>query len=166
VVVLGGKDANLTDANAYGTAFVFRGGEDTYWYDFIRGDPLRFMSIPKVMTKGMALSLPIVILDSNHVLDATIDGYYPDPLERVWRAHYGLVEHPPDVIISLEDRFYSGSTSFGGAVNVASTHGGLNKRNCTAFIMSSVGNLPPFMRSRDVPANMRQLTGAKFPMGK
>ena len=54
----------------------------------------------------------------------------------------------------------------GSFVKVASTHGGLNYRNTTAFIMSTAGALPPLMRSREVPANMTALTGQAWPLRK
>lgn len=160
VVVLGGKDPNHPDANSIGMAFVRRKA-GRYSYQVETGDPLRLKGIlPGLHADAEGYYEP------NEMLSATVEHYYPAPLERLWRAHFALVEHPPDVIVSLEDRFYSGSTSFGGAVSIASTHGGLNVRNCTAFVMSSAGALPPFMRSRDVPASMKAMTGADFPLRK
>ena len=100
------------------------------------------------------------------LLAATVTHTYPAPLQRLWRAHFALVENPPDVIISLEDRFYSGSTSFAGAVHVASTHGSLNYSNSVTFIMSTAGAMPEFMRSADVPGHIKTLTGEPFPMRK
>ncbi|MFB3891206.1 MAG: hypothetical protein ACE15C_04190 [Phycisphaerae bacterium] len=130
-------------------------------YDAISGDPLKLKeALAKLKPDGEGFH------DEDQLLAATYDAYYPDALQRLWRAHHGIVQNTPDVIISLEDRFYSGSSGFAGAVNIASTHGGLNRSNSTAFIMSSAGPLPPFMRSADIPRNMEKLTGQKFPLGK
>jgi hypothetical protein len=158
VVVMGGKDANSKDTGQHGTAIIRRAVEDYFTYEVLNGDPLRVHGV-----LGWESGFLFPIYDSNQVLAVTVDHHYPAPLERLWRAHFGGVLHPPDVIISLEDRFYSGADTFAGAVNVASTHGGLNRRNCTAFIMSTAGALPPFMRSGDVPENMKKMTGTPFP---
>ena len=88
---------------------------------------------------------------------ATATKEYPAPLQRLWRAHFDLVDHPADVIISLADDRYSGSKGFGGFVKVASTHGGLNYKNSVTFIMSSIAPLPPLMQSRDIPTHMKTL---------
>jgi hypothetical protein len=160
VIVLGGKSAGVSDANAVGRAAVRKQG-GRYSYEVQAGDPLQL--------KGLLASLkPDAggFYDANEMLAASIMSYYPAALERVWRAHFGLVEHPPDVIVSLEDRFYSGSEAFGGAVTIASTHGGLNRLNSTTFIMSMAGDLPPYMRSREVGANMKAVTGKTFPAGR
>ena len=70
------------------------------------------------------------------------------------------------MIVSLADRFFSGSSSLSAFVDVASTHGGLNYRNSVTFIMSTAGRLPAVMRSSDIPQNMHTLTGEAFPMRK
>ncbi len=51
-------------------------------------------------------------------------------------------------------------------LDIASTHGGLNNSGSVTFIMSTAGALPPVMRSRDVPKNMKALTGEPFPLRK
>ncbi|MCD6303791.1 MAG: hypothetical protein J7M21_02375, partial [Planctomycetes bacterium] len=75
-------------------------------------------------------------------------------------------EDPADVIASLADGYYSGSRGFSAFAKVASTHGSLNRRNSTAFIMSTAGPLPPVMHSRDIPARMRELTGSPWPAAR
>ena len=97
---------------------------------------------------------------------ATTQHEYPAALERLWRAHFGMVENPPDVIVSLKDDYYSGAGGFAAFAKVASTHGGLNKSNSTTFIMSTAGPLPPVMQSADIPKAMKTLTGADWPTGK
>jgi len=130
-------------------------------YEPIAGDPLRL--------KGILAKMPAAP-DGYHgagaLVRATATHAYPAPLQRLWRAHFTLVRNPPDVIASLADEFYHGTGSFAGAVNVASTHGGLNYRNSVTFIMSTAGPLPPVMQSKDIPANMRKLMGAPWPAGK
>ena len=76
------------------------------------------------------------------------------------------MECTPDVIVSLADECISGAAAFGGSVKVASTHGSLNRANSTTFIMSSLGPLPPLMRSADIPAAMAKVLGRSWPMKK
>lgn len=92
------------------------------------------------------------------LLEASATHEYPAPLQRLWRAHRGdLAANTPDVIISLGDAWYSGSKGFAGAVEIESTHGGLNYANSATFIMSSLGKFPDVLRSRDIPAHMAEL---------
>ncbi len=104
-------------------------------------------------------------VDGRAVLQSTVEKRkeYPDALYRLWRAHFGLVNNPPLVIASLDDCYYSGSTSFAGAVSMASTHGGLNWRNGATFIMSTAGPITGPLRSEDIPAAVGKLFGMPFP---
>jgi hypothetical protein len=51
-------------------------------------------------------------------------------------------------------------------VQVASTHGSLNRRNTTTFVMSTAGPLPELMRSAEVRVHLGELVGGKWPMGR
>lgn len=149
VVLLGPRGAK---------AVISRKGS-SYSYQRIAGDPLGL--------KGILAGVPgdaDGFRGAEALLAATAGHVYPAPLQRLWRAHFALVENPPDVIVSLEDRFFSGSKGLAGFVDVASTHGSLNYTNSVTFIMSTAGPLPPVMRSADIPENMRALTGKPFPM--
>ena len=131
----------------------------SYSYQMLSGDPLKL--------KGILSSVPPDadgFRGADALLAATITHVYPAPLQRLWRAHFALVENPPDVIVSLEDRFFSGSKGLSFFVDVASTHGSLNYSKSVTFIMSTAGALPPVMRSSDIPKNMQSLTGVRFPM--
>jgi hypothetical protein len=101
--------------------------------------------------------------DEADLFAASLTHQWPDPLERLWRAHFAMVENPPDVIVSLADAWYSGSKSFATRVDIGSTHGSLNRSNSTTFIMSTIGPLPAAMRTREIPANISKLTGEPFP---
>jgi len=132
-----------------------------YRYEPIAGDPLQLMPI-------LAKLKPDAdgYYDTDDLLNATGTHVYPAPLQRIWRAHFGLVERPADVIVSLEDRFCVGSKFFATFVKAASTHGGLNYKNSVTFIMSTAGPLPPLMRSANVPKHMGELFGRPWPMKK
>ena len=155
------KGALKAEANTPVQQAIVRMKNCRYAYQMIAGDPLGLKDVLATLKPDAE-----GYYSPQDLMQATVDHYYPAAMERIWRAHYGLAENVPDVIVSLEDRFYSGATTFGGAVDIASTHGSLNRRNSTTFIMSTIGPLPPAMRSREVPAAMGQLMGEPWPTRK
>jgi len=141
-------------------ALVSRRGS-SYRYAPVSGDPLKLT--------GILATVPADTDGFRHadaLLAATITHKYPAPLQRLWRAHFALARKRPDVLVSLENRFFFGTDGMVHFLDIASTHGSLNYTNAVTFIMSTAGALPPFMRSADVPKNMQALTGAPFPMRK
>lgn len=144
-----------------GRRAVVRRKAGRYGYEPQKGDPLKLGPILGKLGGGEG-----GFHDADELLRATARHEYPAPLQRLWRAHFAIVECPPDVIASLGDGWYSGSQAFGGAVRVASTHGSLNYRNSATFIMSTIGPLPEVLRSADVPKHMKALTGRNWPTGR
>lgn len=133
----------------------------SYRYAPVVGDPLGLETILAAVpadTEGFR--------HADALLAATIAHEYPAPLQRLWRAHFALANKRPDVLVSLEDRFFCGSNGMACFLDIASTHGSLNRTNSVTFIMSTAGALPSVMRSRDIPKNMKALIGAPFPMRK
>ncbi len=128
-------------------------GQAVLRYHPVQGDPLKLKDLLSPGPDGAYQAGSLEVM-ADHV--------YPLPLRRLWRAHFGLVENPPDVIVSLKDGYYFGSKGFAGFVDVASTHGSLNRNNSTAFIMSTMP-LGPVMESRQVPAALTEATGRVFP---
>ena len=135
--------------------------DNRYSYESTDGDPLKLKAILASLSADSD-----GYYDADELFAATSEHEFPAPLQRLWRAHFALVENPADVIVSLADRFYSGSSTFAGIVTIASTHGSLNLNSSTTFIMSTAGPLPPLMRSREIPPNMSKLLNTTWPMGK
>ena len=126
----------------------------TFEYNPIVGDPL------KLARKGK--------IDGRELLQADADGKceYPDALYRLWRAHFALVENPPDVIVSLRDQYCTGSGFFSSVMKRSSTHGGLNWKNSATFIMSTAGPIKGPLRSEDIPGEMEKIFNRPFPAMK
>ena len=135
--------------------------EGKFRYDCTSGDPLGLEEILKTVPADAN-----GFRDRDALLWATARHTWPAPLQRLWRAHFALVENPPNVIASLANNRYSGSDSFGKSVKVESTHGGLNRENSTTFIMTTLGSMPAVMRSADIQREMSKLLGRDFPAGK
>lgn len=150
VVVTGSKDPS-SDGPAP-RAIIRRTDNGRFVYEPVVGDPLELKDALRSIKPDRGGSY-----DPDDLLKATVDAKYPAPLQRIWRAHFSLVENPPDVIVSLKDSYYTGSASFGRFVDVASTHGSLNRTNSVTFLMSTAGRLPSVLRSRDVPGAMAEL---------
>jgi len=152
-------DAAMVLSPDGGRAAIRKRGE-AYSYEAAAVDPLLLKPILEQLTANDGY------YGGDALLAATATHVFPDPLHRLWRAHFGQVENPPSVIISLDDRYCIGWSFFARLVRIASTHGSLNYRNSVTFIMSTAGPLPPVMRSRDVPRHLSTLLGEPWPTGR
>lgn len=141
-----------------GQATITRQG-DRYCYTPHKGDPLKLRGVLAGVPAG-----PDGFCTAQDLLEATANHEYPDPLYRLWRAHWGLVDNPPDVLVSLKNEYYTGKEDFERCVKVSSTHGSLNRSNSLTFIMSTAGALPPVLRTREIHQKLRALTGEPFPL--
>ncbi len=154
------RDQDVIVLGRNGARAVVSRKDGRYKYAPTSGDPLKLKDILADLEDRDGY------YDADDLLAATAEHYYPAPLQRLWRAHFALVENPPDVIASLGDKYYFGSRSMAGAVTIESTHGGLNYTNSATFIMSTIAPLPKNMRSGDIDENISKLTGRDFPMRK
>jgi hypothetical protein len=146
-----------------GQRAVIRHENGRFGYEPLQGDPLQLKDVLAAMSDPADDD---GLYDADALLWATALHVYPASLERLWRAHFGLVENPPDVLCSLKDEFYSGAKGFSGTVSVESTHGGLGQTGSTTFIMSTVGPLPELMRLGDIPGHMSRLVDGPWPMNR
>lgn len=130
-------------------------------YDSSRGDPLRLAPIIERLRSAGQVS-PNGEIDAAALFEATIDHDYPDPLARIWAAFHGLVENPPDLIVNLRDGACHGSRFFHTMIGrMGSTHGALNRMSSTTFVLTTLGELPPAMRSREVLPALEALRTGK-----
>ncbi len=130
-------------------------------YEPLVGDPLELAELLEAIPADAE-----GFRDADALLAATVDHVYPAPLQRLWYAHFGLARNPPDVVCSLDDDVYAGSSAFGALARVASTHGGLNRANSVTFIASTLGPLPPVMRMRDIHHALADHWGRPWPLGR
>lgn len=151
---------------ADGLARVERQGT-RYRYKAEKGDPLALAPIvAKMRADG--------VIDKDGWADdaewfrRTVMHLYPDPLNRLWRAFNGLVENPPDLIVSLRPEFNNGPPDRAFFLPVvASTHGSLERQDSTTFIMSTAGPMDEAgegIRSRQVAPLFEKLEGHFWPM--
>jgi hypothetical protein len=129
------------------------------------GDPLQLNDIIAAL-KAAGKVDENGFIDDRALFEATATHIYPDPLRRLWRAFYALVENVPDVMVSLEDKWYGGSPGYNLLVKIASTHGSLNHNNSVTFVMSTAGPLPPVMRIEEISKHISAILGRQFPPHK
>jgi hypothetical protein len=135
-------------------------GQTGFMYDSRQADPLKLAAIVEQLRRAGHVSADGEI-DEAALFEATLDHEYPDPLARIRGAFYDVVENPPDLIVNLRDGACHGSGFFYTMIGkVSSTHGSLNRMNSTTFALTTLGKLPPAMRTRDVlPALEKLRTG-------
>ncbi len=132
-------------------------GASGFKYEPARGDPLLLMPIIAQLRDAGKVSATGEI-DEDALFQATLEHYYPDPLARLWGAFHEVVENPPDLIVNLRDGACHGSKFFFTMIRrTASTHGSLNRRNSTTFVLTTLGELPPALRSREVLPALERL---------
>ncbi|MFQ5807791.1 MAG: hypothetical protein ACE5I3_15195 [Phycisphaerae bacterium] len=132
-------------------------GKSGFVYDSREADPLKLAPIIGQLRRGGKVSADGEI-DGPALFDATLDHEYPDPLARVWGAFHDLVENPPDLIVNLRDGACYGSRFFHTMIGkVSSTHGSLNRMNCTTFVLTTLGTLSPALRTRDILPALEEL---------
>jgi hypothetical protein len=132
-------------------------GDSGFVYDSSSGDPLRLVEIIEHLRAEGKVS-EVDEIDPEALFEATLDHTYPDPLARLWGAFHELVEHPPDLIVNLRDGACYGSGFFHAMIGrVSSTHGSLNRASSTTFVLTTLGELPPAMRSCDLLPRLEEL---------
>lgn len=119
------------------------------------GDPLALLPIiEKLRADGRMAGESI---DDRVLFEATQDHVYPDAVARLWRAFHGLVQHPPDVLISTLDGYHCGSPLMSKLIPLIGAHGSLRDTSSTGFAMSMSGPLPGVVRMSELRASLKGL---------
>ncbi len=135
-----------------GEAVISRKGR-TYRYAPTAGDPLEMNAVlSELEARGLASEDDY--FEDRVLFEATSDHRYPDAVARLWRAFHGLVEHTPDVLLSVEDGYHCGSAFMSDVVDLAAAHGNLGPLGSTAFVMSMSGGLPAVVRMEDLRSEL------------
>ncbi len=141
-------------------ARISRTSEGKFTYEPTTGDPLRLMPIMMELRKAGHVSVCNEI-DDRAMFEASANHLYPDPLHRLWECFDNLMHHPPDVALSLKDEFCHGSWLFEiGIGKVASTHGSLNLKSSSAFVLSDIEPLPKSIRMADLLTTLERTRAA------
>ncbi len=118
-------------------------------YDPQVGDPLQLRAILERLRQEGRVG-PEGVVDDRVLFEATADHLYPDAVARLWRAFHGLLEHTPDVFLSIEDGWHAGSPVQSTLVCLQAAHGSLRAPSSTGMSMTMAGPLPPMTRMIDL----------------
>lgn len=144
----GAASGNATD-DRVGQTLQFR-------YKAEIGDPLQLAPILEKLTLAGHVSGDGFV-DDRVLFEATESHIYPDAVYRLWRAFHGLIEHTPDVLVSIDDGWVNGSRLMSAIRPMAATHGNLGHSSSYAFALTAAGDLPPVVRMEDLRSKLIDL---------
>jgi hypothetical protein len=75
-------------------------------------------------------------------LEATGEHAFPAAPPRLWDGLFSISREQPDVVLSLNERFYVGSGVFSRLTRLHGTHGGLQRRATETFVMTTSVAVP------------------------
>ncbi len=131
-----------------GAAKIERRG-DRFRYQIESGDPLELKAVAADLKERDKSDVDGFIADADWFA-ATKDGVRPDVVRRVYEGATGEVRSCANVILSLDDGYYSGSFALDIFAFLQATHGNVMREQSTGFVMTSNQNLPATLRASDV----------------
>ncbi|HEV2916042.1 MAG TPA: hypothetical protein VGX92_22370 [Pyrinomonadaceae bacterium] len=131
-----------------GTATIERRGE-SFRYRAGAGDPLGLNGVMRELrAKGKMDGDGFV--DGAQWFEHTRDGARPDAVRRIYEGLTGQIENRANVILNLEDGYYTGSFSLDIFAFLQATHGNLGREQSFGFAISTGRDLPSHLRAEDV----------------
>ena len=122
---------------------------DRFRYRSDDGDPLGLSSaLLQLAAEGKADGKGFV--SAADWFAATNDAARPDAVRRVFEAATNHVRNRANVVVNLEDGYYSGSYRLDVLAILQATHGSLGREQSTGFVMSTRGDLPAYVRADDL----------------
>jgi len=153
-----GDDATATVTGARGSALIERaerGGDVLFRYEQVDGDPLGLAEVVRALKDEGRLDERGFAADAAW-LAHTWRHEYPDALSNIYESvHAPRVRHTADVLVSLRDGYYYGSTPFSHFARILATHGNALRPSSTAFLMSTHRPFPGYVRSTDARPFLR-----------
>jgi len=120
------------------------------------GDPLELAPILGELARRGKVDADGFVSDQV-LMEATVGHVYPDAVYRLWRAFHGLVQHTPDVLVSVQDGWHCGSPAMSSLVHMTAAHGNLRPLSSSAFSMTTAGPLPEVLRMERLAATLEAL---------
>ncbi|HEX8774982.1 MAG TPA: hypothetical protein VF735_15515 [Pyrinomonadaceae bacterium] len=131
-----------------GRAVIERRGE-SFRYLAERGDPLGLAAVA-VELKSKGLSDADGFVSGADWFAATRDDARPDALRRIHEGLTAHVSNRANVIVNLEDGFYTGSFTMDIFAFLQATHGNLGREQSFGFVLSTGRDLPTHISAEDV----------------
>lgn len=123
-----------------------RGGE--YRYSAKKGDPLDLLAFTQ-QTANHQNGLDGFIKDEDW-FSFTQNSKRPDAVRRIFEGATQGVLNRANVIVNLEDGYYTGSSLLDTFTILQATHGNIGPEQSYGFVMSTMAELPPYIRAGDL----------------
>lgn len=136
------QDGIVHVANRQGEATIEKRG-DEYRYVAIKGDPLDLLS----MANGF--------IKDEEWFALTRAGARPDVVRRIFDGATDGVLNRANVIVNLEDGYYTGSSLLDTFTLLQATHGNIGQGQSYGFVMSTMSEFPPYIRAADLWQSLR-----------
>jgi hypothetical protein len=124
-----------------------------YRYSPVTGDPLDLIPVMQRLAETGNVHEEGFINDQDWFLE-TCANDRPDAVRRVFVAATSGVSNRANVIVNLEEGFYSGSSFFDSITRLHSTHGSIGHEQSNGFVMTTSAELPLYLRARDLWASI------------
>lgn len=134
-------------ANRRGQATIEKRGNG-YRYLAAKGDPLDLLSIID-QAAGKTNGSGTFIKDEDWFA-LTRAGARPDVVRRIFEGATQGVLNRANVIINLEDGYYTGSSVLDTVTFLQATHGNIGQEQSYGFVMSTSGEFVPYVRAADL----------------
>ena len=131
-------------ANRKGEATIERRG-DAYRYFPVKGDPLDLLSLTNHQQNGND-----GFIKDEEWFALTRAGTRPDVVRRVFEGATHGVLNRANVIVNLEDGYYTGSSFLDTFTVLQATHGNIGQEQSYGFVMTTTRELPPYIRAADL----------------
>jgi hypothetical protein len=142
---------------ARGSAYIHRrvNGSTMYRYEQLSGDPLSLNEAMGTLRENSAITADGTAADADWFRETT-DHIYPDVLSNIYNSlQTPRVGHNADVLVSMRDGYYYGSSLFSRMVKIEATHGNAMRASTSAFIMSTHRRLPSAIRASEARQYLR-----------
>ena len=126
-----------------------------YRYEQLDGDPLQLSEAVAALAAEGLLDAEGYAPDAAW-LARTAGHIYPDALANLYESLSApRVQHTADVLVSLDDGYYYGSTVFSRLARLLATHGNALRPSSTAFLMSTHRSFPTYVRAGEARPFLR-----------
>ena len=133
--------------NRQGKATIEKSGNE-YRYRATNGDPLDLLFITQ--QKGSQQNGGDGFIKDEEWFALTRAGARPDVVRRIFEGATQGVLNRANVIVNLEDGYYTGSSLLDAFTILQATHGNIGQEQSYGFVMSTTTELPPYIRAADL----------------
>jgi hypothetical protein len=133
--------------NRRGNAIIEKRG-DEYRYFAKKGDPLDLLALTP-QTANHQNGNDGFIKDEDWFA-LTMNSARPDVVRRIFEGTTQGVLNLANVIVNLEDGYYTGSSLLDTFTILQATHGNIGPEQSYGFVMSTMTELPPYIRAGDL----------------